>query len=405
MVNGPIGYAVIDLETTGLRPSWHDRVIEVAIVHLDATGRVTGEWSTLVNPERDLGPQRIHGIGAADIRHAPTFKDIAGALPNLLRGRVPVAHNLSFDLNFLSYEFGRLEAQPPLHAHLGVCTMAEAARFLPHAPRNLAGCCAMADIPLDGHHDALIDARAAAALLRHYLDLSHPVGPWDALLHAAAQTSWPALRDAGTAWVRRGVSADRDSHFLARILDRLPRAPQPAHADEYLALLDQALLDHHIAASEADALVDLAAQLGLSRADLDELHQGYLAAIASAALADGVVTATERREVELVADLLDLPPAAVDDALTAAAARPSIQLSRFQLEPGDLVVFTGEMDGGRESWEQRAREASYIPHPNVTKKVRLLVAADPDSLSGKARKARGYGIPIVTPDAFARMLE
>ncbi|MEF2254696.1 BRCT domain-containing protein [Microbacterium schleiferi] len=31
----------------------------------------------------------------------------------------------------------------------------------------------------------------------------------------------------------------------------------------------------------------------------------------------------------------------------------------------------------------------------MTKKVRLVVAADPDSLSGKAPKARDYGIPIV----------
>lgn len=45
----------------------------------------------------------------------------------------------------------------------------------------------------------------------------------------------------------------------------------------------------------------------------------------------------------------------------------------------------------------------YVPHPNVTKKVRLLVAADPDTLSGKARKARAYGVPIVTPKAFSRM--
>ncbi|MEV0621892.1 hypothetical protein AB0I81_51835 [Nonomuraea sp. NPDC050404] len=43
-------------------------------------------------------------------------------------------------------------------------------------------------------------------------------------------------------------------------------------------------------------------------------------------------------------------------------------------------------------------------HPNVTKRVRLLVAADPDTMSGKARKARAYGIPIVTPDAFSRMV-
>jgi DNA polymerase-3 subunit epsilon len=37
-------------------------------------------------------------------------------------------------------------------------------------------------------------------------------------------------------------------------------------------------------------------------------------------------------------------------------------------------------------------------------RVALVVAADPDSLSGKARKAAAYGIPIVTEEAFAGML-
>jgi len=36
--------------------------------------------------------------------------------------------------------------------------------------------------------------------------------------------------------------------------------------------------------------------------------------------------------------------------------------------------------------------------------VKLVVAADPDSLSGKARKARDCGIPVVTEDGFARLL-
>ncbi|GGT40553.1 exonuclease domain-containing protein [Nonomuraea spiralis] len=56
MKSTQLGYAVIDVETTGLRTSWHDRVIEVAVVLLDPLGCVTREWSTLVNPERDLGP-------------------------------------------------------------------------------------------------------------------------------------------------------------------------------------------------------------------------------------------------------------------------------------------------------------------------------------------------------------
>lgn len=46
-----------------------------------------------------------------------------------------------------------------------------------------------------------------------------------------------------------------------------------------------------------------------------------------------------------------------------------------------------------------------MPRSAVTKKVKLVVVADPDSLSGKARKAADYGIPIVTEDAFAAMIE
>ncbi|GII32873.1 exonuclease domain-containing protein [Planotetraspora mira] len=398
-----LGYAVIDVETTGLRPSRHDRVIEVGIVHLDPAGAITGEWTTLVNPERDLGPQHIHGITAADVRHAPAFGEIAGSVANLLRGRIVSAHNLPFDLRFVTHEFGRLGMTTPLSDDHGVCTMSWAAHFLPDAPRTLPGCCAMADIPLNGHHDALIDARAAAELLRHYITRTGTVTPWHHLFTIASKASWGQISDTGAAWVRRGVSAERDSHFLSRILDRMPRVTQPA-ADSYLALLDQALIDHHISASEADALVELASDLGLQRADAERLHLDYLTALAQAALADGVVTDAERQELHLVTTLLGLPPEHADQALEQASKETHPAIARFTLEPGDLVVFTGEMDGDRQTWEARARQAGYVPHSNITKKVRLLIAADPDSLSGKARKARSYGIPIVTPDSFARMI-
>jgi DNA polymerase-3 subunit epsilon len=42
---------------------------------------------------------------------------------------------------------------------------------------------------------------------------------------------------------------------------------------------------------------------------------------------------------------------------------------------------------------------------DVTTRTRLLVAVDPDTMSGKAEKAGRYGIPIVYPQAFARMLK
>jgi DNA polymerase III subunit epsilon len=88
-------YAVLDVETTGLFNK--DRVIEIAIAHVDRDGRVTSLWETLVNPKRDLGPQELHGIRSADVRKAPTFEQVAGDILVRLDGRIPVAHNLAFD--------------------------------------------------------------------------------------------------------------------------------------------------------------------------------------------------------------------------------------------------------------------------------------------------------------------
>ncbi|GAA4635931.1 hypothetical protein GCM10023196_083570 [Actinoallomurus vinaceus] len=399
MATAPYGYAVVDVETTGLRPDWHDRVIEVGIVQLDASGDVTGEWATLVNPGRDLGPRRIHRIVAADIRHAPAFEEVAGTIAALLRGRVVAAHNLAFDALFISGEFTRLGASAPLAPEVGVCTMRWAPHFMPEAPRNLAGCCALADVPLSGHHDALVDARAAAGLLRHYLGLAEGRVPWRDLLETAASARWPDLPDAGATAVRRGVSAERDGHFLARILDRMPRVPEPAVADSYLGLLDRVLLDRRISPTQADALVEFAAAVGLGRADLYRLHHDYLAALARAALVDGAVTPARRDELVGVAGLLELPP----ESVTRALERTVRPFDRFRLEPGDRVAFTGEAELGRDVLEARARSAGYVPHPRVTKEVALLVAADPDTLSGKARRARIYGIPIVTTGTFLRL--
>src|SRR5690606_42030782 len=94
------GFAVVDLETTGFSPRLGDRVAEVAVVLVDDAGRVEDEWCTLVNPERDLGPQHVHGIAAADVALAPTFDLVAPALLHLLAGRVLVAHNAAVDTRF-----------------------------------------------------------------------------------------------------------------------------------------------------------------------------------------------------------------------------------------------------------------------------------------------------------------
>src|SRR3546814_20574881 len=94
------GFAVVDLETTGLFPEYHDRIVEVAVVHVSRSGEIEGSWATLVNPMRDMGAQSIHGISAASATQAPPFSAISSHLSGLLRGRVPVPHHATFDSRF-----------------------------------------------------------------------------------------------------------------------------------------------------------------------------------------------------------------------------------------------------------------------------------------------------------------
>src|SRR3990172_2875785 len=104
--------AVIDVETTGLFPFRHHRVVEVAAVIARADGRIEREFVSLVNPGRDIGPSNIHGLTSEDVLHAPQFAEIAAQVLNVLSGTVAIAaHNVRFDRQFLESEFSRLGYQ------------------------------------------------------------------------------------------------------------------------------------------------------------------------------------------------------------------------------------------------------------------------------------------------------
>jgi DNA polymerase-3 subunit epsilon len=403
-------YAVIDVETTGLRTNWHDRIVEIAVVQLDAAGRVEREWCSLVNPGRDLGPQHIHGITAAEARRAPTFEQVAGRVVTLLRGRVCVAHNVAFDAAFLSAEYARLGVEVPLGRQTALCTMYLAGQFLPAAGRGLVDCCQVAGITLDRAHSALHDGRAAASLLAHYLAVAGTPPPWRQLLVRSTAQPWPPLDVSDVPPMARMREGQRQEHFLSRLVDQMPRLHNPV-ADAYLDILDRALLDRHISATEADALVAAADSLDLGRTDVLGLHEHYLQALAAIAFADGTLTAEERDDLDHVAVLLGLRPDHVEHVLrlarhAAGATEPSSTgPRRFAHGAGDIVVFTGQMDDPREVWAARAAAAGLSVGDRVTRNTRLLVAADPDSMSGKAKQANRYGIPIVHPAAFLRLVD
>lgn len=394
-------YAVFDLETTGLFNK--DRIVEVAIVHLDADGNMTDQWATLVNPQRDLGPQTLHGIRSADVRRAPTFAQIAGEILARLAGRIPVAHNLAFDSRMLTHECLRMGLEiPQLHEH-GVCTMSWAAHFLPGVQRTLGHCCEAAGIGNDRPHEALSDTLATAELLSFYLGSTSVIPPWAGLHEIAGRLEWPSAPVGGAEPVTRGAGASDGTDFLARLVEHLPRVPSPPQADMYLSVLDRALVDRHVSATEADELVRLASDMGISRQAAIELHRGYLRALAAAALEDGIVTDAERDDLLRVAGLLSLQPEDVAEALRSAP-EAAIGTPTFVLRKGDTVVLTGSFPQSKQYWADRVASAGLRVAANVTKKTALVIAADPDTMSGKATKARQYRIPVVGVEAVDLVL-
>ena len=95
----------VDVETTGLRPGYGDRVCEIAALRC-LGGKVVDAVQHLVNPGRPVSPGAlaVHHITDEMLADAPTFADVAKDLLLLLDGAVLVGHNTPFDLGFVSSE-------------------------------------------------------------------------------------------------------------------------------------------------------------------------------------------------------------------------------------------------------------------------------------------------------------
>jgi DNA polymerase-3 subunit epsilon len=183
-----------------------------------------------------------------------------------------------------------------------------------------------------------------------------------------------------------------------------------------MVLIDRVLEDRTIDQREEDSLVDAVTNWNLSSAQLKSAHANYLHNLAVSALADGMVTDSERRDLHLVSRLLGQDDSTLDCVLESAesqlaTARPSASVGRADNEVlGKCVCFTGQLGstiGGkpiaRDLAEALATDAGLTVASNVTKKLDLLVVADPNTQSGKATKAREYGTRILSDAVFWRM--
>ncbi|WP_037905878.1 DEDDh family exonuclease [Actinacidiphila yeochonensis] len=191
----PGGYAVVDVETTGL--GREDRIVSAAVYQLDARGEVQDHWYSPVNPQRDPGPVWIHGLTPALLADAPLFPEIAGALAERLAGRVLVAHNAVFDWSMLAREFARARTTAPVEQRLCTIVLAKELR-LPLANHKLETLAAHYGVVQRRAHHALDDARVLAEAFRPSLRLAAAAGLRLPLHTCVPLTEWVDTPRPGT---------------------------------------------------------------------------------------------------------------------------------------------------------------------------------------------------------------
>ncbi len=183
----PQGYAVVDVETTGLARD--DRIVSAAVYRLDARGEVEDHWYTTVNPQRDPGPVWIHGLTSEVLEGAPLFQDIAEEFATRLDGRVLVAHNAVFDWSMIAREYARADREAPVRQRL--CTIALSKELgLPLANHKLESLAAHFGVVQQRAHHALDDARVLAEAFRPSLHAAARDGVRLPLLECRPLTEW-----------------------------------------------------------------------------------------------------------------------------------------------------------------------------------------------------------------------
>ncbi len=382
-------YVAFDVETTGFNKT--DRVVEIGLVAFK-NGQLLEEWSTLLNPQRDVGKSNIHGITASMVSTAPLFEEIVNDIFRIINGRVLVAHQFSFDARMLAQELNRLDVDGDLGK--GFCTLIASRNLLPGTADSLAATCEALGIETVDAHSALGDARMTMQIFQKLFEDGQEV--------THAKVDYDNTLNPSRVLQREAVKKSPDD-AIERIKAFTKKVPFPTSDEKFVAyflLLNMAMQDLVISKAEEAELNHWAEDLDISPTQVQTLHQGYLDSFIQAALRDGVITLQEREMIELVAKALHLPVEIPDSPQL-------IQANEESLSVGKRVCFTGEAFGfsgntiQRADLEALAAKVGLHPVKDVTKKgCDILVAADEATMSGKAKKAKEWGIPVISVEKF-----
>ena len=160
-----------DTETTGLDPKNGDKVTEIGCVEI-IDRKITGNtYRQIINPGRKNSEESIQITGLTDeiLKDKPFFSEIAEGFLEFISDSQLIAHNATFDINFLNYELGLLGLNSLKNSVVDSLTLAKI-KF-PGKKNNLDILCERFAIDNSNRtkHGALLDAELLAEV---YLKLT-----------------------------------------------------------------------------------------------------------------------------------------------------------------------------------------------------------------------------------------
>lgn len=154
---------LLDVETTGFYYNKGDKIVELACVEIFDDKDMKGEFHVYINPQRDIPDEviKVHGISNETVKDSPIFKDIAEDFLTFVDGCEIIAHNSTFDMNFVNAELKNIGKEIIVGSRFIDTLKLAQAKFVGQRNR-LDDLCKRFDINLESrkdYHGALIDTK------------------------------------------------------------------------------------------------------------------------------------------------------------------------------------------------------------------------------------------------------
>ncbi|MBF0543373.1 MAG: 3'-5' exonuclease [Candidatus Riflebacteria bacterium] len=159
--------AILDLETTGFKPP-EAKITEVAIICPNSSPEEV--FHSLVDPEVRIPAEitALTGITNSMVKGKPKIGQLAEKIAEILEGKIFVAHNVPFDLAFISHLFSSVldrELQIP-----SLCTLRLSRKFFALPSNSLGAVAKHFNIQTVGAHRAMADTLTVKLLMPVFIE-------------------------------------------------------------------------------------------------------------------------------------------------------------------------------------------------------------------------------------------